>query len=57
MIMMMMVACFKDLSSHFKLMEMWYWKALCNEVSYSHDLNSASSGIRTRDLAIQNQEC
>ena len=35
-----------------------YNKRLCaKKASYSHELNSASSGIQTRDLLIQSQEC
>ena len=33
-------------------MEGWWWKALWNEAPYSYELNSAFSGIQTRDLVI-----
>ena len=41
--------------SHFKTMEGWTWKALCNEVPFRFGKNLVSSGIRTRDPVIRSR--
>ena len=47
---------FQHYLSHLKRMKRWKWKALCNEAPYSHELNSASSGIQIQILMIGSQE-
>ena len=43
--------------NHTEMMMGSYRKALCNEVPYSQEMNSISSGIQIQDLTIQSQKC